>query len=145
MFNRLPPAFINHIELWLSGAGLLVIFGISLVAGPSGPEFWRLMALIAVGVGVLHGFIFWAVRRRQRQVRRQSIHEIRVMLEDVIKNKLTAIEMYLPETEEQRLEGIRTSIEEIAQEVDSLSEESLEGWKEHYDKALERTTELEAS
>ena len=147
MLDRLPSFFLNHIELWLSGAGLLVIFGASLIVGPSGLAFWRLIALIAVGVGVLHGFIFWAVRRRQRQVRRQSIHEIQQMLSDVLKNKLAVINMYLPEEEnqelvEQELDGIRTSIEDIATEIENISEESIEGWKAHYSEAVERTTNL---
>lgn len=147
MLDRLPSWFINHIELWLSGAGLLIIFGVSIIVGPSGLAFWRLIAVIAVGVGTLHGFIFWAVRRRQRQVRRQSIREIREMLADVVKNKLAAISMYLPEEEnqelvKQELDGIRASIEDIAEEVDSLSESSLKGWKNHYDDAIERTTDL---
>ena len=147
MLDRLPSSFVNHIELWLSGAGLLVIFGVSLIVGPSGLAFWRLIALIAVGVGILHGFIFWAVRRRQRQVRRESIREIQQMLSDVLKNKLAAISMYLPEEENQELvgqelNGIRTSIEDIADEVESLSEESIEGWKERYSGAVERTTDL---
>ena len=147
MLDRLPSFFLNHIELWLSGAGLLVIFGVSLIVGPSGLAFWRLIALIAVGVGVLHGFIFWAVRRRQRQVRRQSIHEIQQMLSDVLKNKLAVINMYLPEEEnqelvEQELDGIRTSIEDIAAEIENISEESIEGWKAHYSEAVERTTNL---
>ena len=147
MLNRLPTSFVKHIELWLSGAGLLVIFGVSLIAGPSGLAFWRLIALIAVGVGLLHGLIFWAVRRRQRQIRRQSIREIQQMLSDVLKNKLAAINMYLPEEEnqvlvQQEVDAIRTSIEDIADEVDSISGESIEGWKERYSGAVERTTDL---
>lgn len=147
LLDRLPPHFVTHIELWLSAAGLLVIFGVPAIVGSSGLLLWRLIAIIAVGVGVLHGFIFWAVRRRQRQVRRQSIREIQQMLSDVLKNKLAAINMYLPEEEnqelvEQELEGIRNSIEDIAAEVDNLSEESIEGWKYHYSDAVERTTDL---
>lgn len=147
MLDRLPSSFVKHIELWLSGVGLLLIFGVAFFMGSSGVAFWRLIAIIAVGIGVVHGFIFWAVRRRQRQVRRQSILEIQQMLSDVLKNKLAAINMYLPEEEnqelvEQELEGIRTSIEDIAREVEDLSEESLEGWKDHYSDALERTTDL---
>jgi hypothetical protein len=147
MLDRLPSSFVNHIELWLSGAGLLVIFGVPALVGSSGLLLWRLIAIIAVGVGILHGFIFWAVRRRQRQVRRQSIREIQQMLSDVLKNKLAAINMYLPEEEnqalvEQELDGIRTSIEDIAEEVETLSEESIEGWKERYSGAVARTTDL---
>ena len=85
--------------------------------------------------------------RRQRQVRRQSIHEIQQMLSDVLKNKLAVINMYLPEEEnqelvEQELDGIRTSIEDIAAEIENISEESIEGWKAHYSEAVERTTNL---
>jgi uncharacterized membrane protein SirB2 len=147
MLDRLPSTFVNHIELWLSGVGLAIIFGVGLFGDASGLAFWRLIAFIAVGIGIVHGFIFWAVRRRQRQVRRQSIHEIQQMLSDVLKNKLAAINMYLPEEEnqelvEQELNGIRTSIEDIAEEVENISEESIEGWKEHYSGAVERTTNL---
>jgi uncharacterized membrane protein SirB2 len=147
MLDRLPSTFVNHIELWLSGVGLAIIFGVGLFGDASGLAFWRLIAFIAVGIGIVHGFIFWAVRRRQRQVRRQSIHEIQQMLSDVLKNKLAAINMYLPEEEnqelvEQELNGIRTSIEDIADEVENISEESIEGWKEHYSGAVERTTNL---
>jgi uncharacterized protein HemX len=147
MLDRLPSSFVKHIELWLSGIGLLLIFGVAFFMNASGVAFWRLIALIAVGIGVVHGFIFWAVRRRQRQVRRQSIREIQQMLSDVLKNKLAAINMYLPEEEnqelvEQELNGIRTSIEDIADEVENISEESIEGWKEHYSGAVERTTSL---
>ena len=147
MLERLPSSFVKHIELWRSAAGLGIIFGVGYASGPSGPVFWRLIAVIAVGIGVVHGFIFWAVRRRQRQVRRQSIREIQQMLSDVLKNKLAAINMYLPEEEnqemvKQELDGIRASIEDIASEVESISEESIEGWKEHYSGAAERTTRL---
>jgi len=147
MLDRLPSSLVNHIELWLSGVGLAIVFGVGLVMGSSGLAFWRLIALIAVGISVVHGFIFWAVRRRQRRVRRQSIREIQQMLSDVLKNKLAAINMYLPEEEnqelvEQELNGIRTSIEDIADEVENISEESIEGWKEHYSGAVERTTSL---
>jgi len=147
MLDRLPRSFINHIELWLSGVALLLIFGIPAVVGPEGVQFWRLTAIIAIAVGTLHGVIFWVVRRRQRQIRRESIREIRAMLADVVKNRLTAIDMYLPEGEDpemvrQEVEGIRTSVREIADHVDALSEETLQDWEEKYDETLRRTPEL---
>jgi uncharacterized coiled-coil DUF342 family protein len=80
-------------------------------------------------------------------MRRQSVREIQQMLSDVLKSKLAAINMYLPEEEnqemvEQELDGIRSSIEDITSEVENLSEESIEGWKEYYNGAVERTTDL---
>ncbi len=72
------------------------------------------------------------------------------MLADVIKNRLTAIDMYLPQDDDPELlrrevEGIRTSIREIANEVDTLSEESLEAWEERYEEALQGTPVPEGS
>ena len=149
MLDRLPRGFVNHIELWLSAVALVLIFGIPAVVGPQGLAFWRLTAIIAVAVGTIHGVIFWVVRRRQRQIRRQSIQQIQQMLADVVKNRLTAIDMYLPEGEDpemvrQEVDGIRASIREIATHVDTLSEETLEDWEEKYDEALRQTGELEA-
>ena len=150
MLDRLPRAFINHIELWLSGVALVLIFGIPAAVGPGALQFWRLTALVAIAVGTLHGVLFWVVRRRQRQIRRQSIRQIQAMLADVVKNRLTAIDMYLPEADDpemvrQEVEGIRTSIREIAEHVDTLSEETLQDWEEKYDEALRKTREVEAT
>lgn len=145
MIDRLPRGFVNHIELWLSGVALVLIFGIPAVVGPSGIDFWRLTAIIAIAVGTVHGVLFWAVRRRQRQIRRESIRQIQAMLADVVKNRLTAIDMYLPEGEDpemvrREVNGIQQSIREIAEHVDTLSEETLEDWEEKYDEALQQTS-----
>jgi len=149
MLDRLPRNFVNHIELWLSGVALVLIFGIPALVGPGAVEFWRLTAWVAVAVGTLHGVLFWVVRRRQRKIRQQSIRAIQAMLADVVKNRLTAIDMYLPEAEDpemvrQEVEGIRRSIREIAEEVDHLSEETLQAWEEKYDGALRQTSTREA-
>jgi len=149
MLDRLPRGFINHIELWLSGVALVLIFGIPAVVGVGALQFWRLTALVAVAVGTLHGVIFWGVRRRQRKIRQQSIRESQAMLADVVKNRLTAIDMYLPGAEEpemvrQEVEGIRTSIREIAEAVDHLSEETLQAREKKYAGALRQTSNREA-
>jgi uncharacterized protein (DUF58 family) len=149
MIDRFPRGFINHIELWLSAVALVLIFGIPAAVGPQGLQFWRLTAIIAIAVGTIHGVIFWVVRRRQRQIRRRSIQQIQQMLADVVKNRLTAIDMYLPEEDDpemvrQEVDGIRTSIREIATHVDNLSEETLEDWEEKYEEALQQTAEVGA-
>ena len=105
-------------------------------------------AITAIGVGLLHGLIFWVIRRRQRVVRQQSIEEIREMLGDVVKNKLSVIDMYLPADDgqdvvEAQLDGIRETIEQISVHVDTLSEESIKDWKTKYDGAVRRTTSLD--
>lgn len=141
-------AFIDHIELWLSGAGLVVIVGVPYVIAPAPGGFWRVAAITAIGVGLLHGVIFWVIRRRQRIIRQRSIDEIREMLSDVVKNKLAVIDMYLPkddgqEVVEAQLEGIQETIDQISSHVDTLSEESIDDWKTRYDGAVRRTTDLE--
>lgn len=146
MLDRLPRGFINHIELWLSAVALVLIFGIPVLAGPEGLAFWRLTAVIAIAVGSVHGVIFWVVRRRQRQIRRRSIQEIQTMLADVVKNRLAAIEMALPQNEDpemvrQEVEAVREGIREIATHVDNLSVESLKDWEARYEGVLERTRE----
>lgn len=123
---------------------LVLIFGIPAVVGPSGADFWRLTAVLAISVGTIHGVIFWVVRRPQRQIRRESIREIQAMLADVVKNRLTAIDMYLPEGQDpemvrQEVEGVRSSIREIAEHVDTLSEEALQDWEEKYEGARKQT------
>jgi hypothetical protein len=138
--------FLDHIELWLSLAGLVVALGVPHLLGVKDGSYWQVMAVVAMTVGLIHGAIFWFVRRRQRQIRRSSIHDIREMLADVVKNQLTAIDMYLPPEDQtivrQELDGIRASIERITEEVDTLSEESIHDWKTKYDGAIRRTTTL---
>lgn len=61
--------FIEHIELWLSAVGIGIIWVVPLVVPPGGyvEEYWRVVAITAIAVGVVHGVIFWAVRRRQEK------------------------------------------------------------------------------
>ncbi len=141
-------AFVDNIELWLSGAGLGVILGVPNLFAPAAGSFWKVAAITAIGVGLLHGLIFWAIRRRQRIVRHRAIDEIREMLRDVVKNKLAIIDMYLPEENgqeivEAQLVGIRETIEQITLHVDTLSEEAIKDWKTKYDGAIRRTTGLD--
>jgi len=144
--SRYTRIFLDHIELWLSVVGLIVAIALPHVFGAEGMSFWRATAAVAIVVGLIHGFIFWTIRYRQRQARHESIREIREMLADVVKNQLTAIDMYLPSENQtivrQELDGIRASIECITQEVDTLSEETIHRWKRKYDGAIRRTTTL---
>ena len=75
---------------------------------------------------MLHGGIFWAIRRRQRRIRQQAILEIREMLADVVKNQLAIIGMWLPGKD-------RTMYEEQIEWVPSYSRPmpftiAVQGW-----------------
>lgn len=124
-------------ELWLSAAGLVVILGTPLLFAEGQADWWRITALTALGVGVLHGLIFWLVRRRQRQIRREAIREIRVMLSDIVNNQLAVIltsasQMPSRPEEQQLLAEIGTSIDTVSRLVQDLSEESLQAWQRRY-------------
>lgn len=132
---------LRHIELWLSAAGVLVVWVAAALIAPDAGSVWKVAALAALAVSLLHGIIFWIVRRRQQRVREHAITEIREMMADRVKNQLAVIGMYAPLTQEREafemaLGGINASITEIAAVVDSLSSESLVDWKQHYRAAI---------
>lgn len=67
-------------------------------------------------------------------VRQESIREMRGMLTDVMKKKLSVIELYLPEREgqgvvEAQLEGILALIDQISEYVNTLLVESIDDRK----------------
>ena len=133
--------FFDNIELILSIAGLLVVWVAAAFFSPAEGMVWQVAALTALGVSMLHGGIFWVVRRRQRQIRTHSILEIREMLADQVKNQLAVMRMWMPEGEQQaefemQFAGINESIDSISGLVDELSEESLKAWKGHYSNAM---------
>ena len=141
---KLPKLFINNLELWLNAAGIVVVFAVAALA-PGTADLWQIAAVTALGVSVLHGLIFWTVRRRQRMIRHRSIMEIREMLTDVVQNHLAIIAMALPPSEEYQMEVeiMKESIAEITHQVGGLSEEQLSEWKSHYREAVANATEIE--
>jgi hypothetical protein len=142
MVNR----FLQNIELWLSVAGLLVVWGASVLIAPGDVDIWKVAALTALAISMLHGLIFWMVRRRQRHVRQQAIAEIKEMLADVVKNQLSVMGLWLQISDNDGLKaeltGITDSIDNITNMVNDLSEESLRSWKVKYKEAVENATDL---
>lgn len=129
--------FLDNLELILSLVGLLVIWSI-----PSfvfrGHDIWKVTAATAITVGLLHGVIFWLVRRRQRKVRRESIKELQMMLRDVVNNQLTIIMASASRPDPKSVERVQNSVQRISDLLNTLSEESLSGWKERYKRAFEQ-------
>jgi uncharacterized membrane protein (Fun14 family) len=72
--------FLNNIELILTAVGIGVILLSGFVASRSAFSLETATAVSATLVGVVHGILFWLLRRRQRQVRREAIGQIREML-----------------------------------------------------------------
>ncbi len=131
--------FLRNLELILTSVGLLVVFVTSAVATSLGLDHWKTATLAAVVVGLVHGVLFWVVRRRQRTIREAAFHEIQAMLSDIINNQLAIIEFSGHTTpKDQRpntrfIDHISTSIGIISQSLRTLSEESLTSWRNKYD------------
>ena len=114
---------------------------------PGSVAAWKETAFTALIVSVLHGMIFWIVRRRQRHIRAQSVQEIKEVLADPVKNQLAVIGMWLPRGSDWHLydihlEGINESIDAIETMVDELSEETIHAWNAKYREAVANATDL---
>lgn len=140
--------FLNNIELILTAVGIGVILLSGFVASRSAFSLETATAVSATLVGVIHGILFWLLRRRQRQVRREAIGQIREMIEDLGKNRLQTIKMSLymvqarqPEQEErtrQSFDRVYQILAEMSTLIDHISEESLAGWRHRYRQTLQR-------
>ena len=132
---------LKHIELILSGAGLLVIYLVPALFSHQPVDYWKVVALTAIFVGALHGVIFWTIRQRQRVVREEAIKEIRLMLQDRINNALATILVHSSHSsgekdqQEEQLLAIQRNVEKISQQLTDLTDESLEKWKDRYSDA----------
>lgn len=130
---------LRHLELYLSAAGLVVVVLATAILKQLGFDPWIVGTITAMLVGVIHGIIFWLVRRRQQAVRVETIREIQSMLKDLINNQLTVIETVAhlkdsPVNEKLQREHITTSVHKISSALHDLSEESLHRWKQRYQK-----------
>jgi hypothetical protein len=140
--------FLNNIELILTAVGIGVILLSGFVASRSAFSLETATAVSATLVGVIHGILFWLLRRRQRQVRREAIGQIREMLEDLGKNRLQTIKMSLymvqarqPEQEERTrksFDRVYQILAEMSTLIDHISEESLADWRHRYRQTLQR-------
>ncbi len=129
-------SIVDNIELWLSGAGVVVILLVPRLLFSQQDRYWTSMAVTALIVGVLHGGIFWLIRRRQRHVRAQAIRELQGMLMDRVNNQLNVILMHLEvdRSADSRasIEGVQAAVTDVSQLLNSLSEESLRSWQRRY-------------
>lgn len=127
---------LNNIEIILSVAGLIVIWSVpELITHQQ--DSWTPTAVVATSVGVLHGLIFWLIRRRQRKVRNEAIKDIQLMLKDQINSLLTVITISAEQAKYQQptkedLDNVQTTTFRIAKLLSSISEESLSRWKDRY-------------
>lgn len=130
---------LRYLELIFTVAGLAVIFGVTVIFRSPTANAWPLAAITAALVGVVHGVLFWFVRRRQREVRLTTIAELQGMLKDIINNQLTVIRTMndlrdaRPEEARRAFDYTAKSVTAIADALQHLSEDSLRSWQAKYD------------
>ncbi len=126
--------FLKYLEILFTLAGLAVIFLAVLLFSPGGASPWRVAAIAATLVGVIHGVLFWLIRRRQRQLRRIVITDLQAMLKDMIDNQLAVIlamsNLREAHAEETKRAGdyISRSVSTISEALQHMSDESLRKW-----------------
>ncbi len=127
--------FVDNLEIYLTFAGLAVIFAMPALVGGMG-DYWQVLGMTAIAVGVVHGLLFWVVRRRQRQVRRELIVATREMLADRIRNQLQVLLVAATENRDEtnraRVQAAMEASHEIVRTLDQLSLDSLQRWEKHY-------------
>jgi hypothetical protein len=122
---------LSYLELWLSAVGVAVILFLPTLLGIQRDNYWYITALVAISVGVLHGFIFWSVHRRQRQVRDRTVAQVRAMLRDDIHKQVAALltmDAHATDRQRQQLDGVFDSMILLDHMLESLSAERLRGW-----------------
>ncbi len=127
---------LDNLEIVLSLAGLVVIAAVTLFFSGLGGDAWQAAAVTATGVGLLHGGIFWVVRRRQREARRAALRDAQAMLRDLINTQLSIIqgvsELYGRRDFDVAVNRINESVASISDVLLTLSEEKLQAWKKRY-------------
>lgn len=131
---------LKYIELLLAGIGIIMMFLVPYLLIPETQNIWKFVALAGVIITIIHGFLIWIVRRRQRFIRREVIDDVKLVLQDRIYNNLTKISMGTSPfkagiksngaNQQQRI--IDDSIKEISSLLENLSEDDLDLWKHKY-------------
>ena len=90
-------------------------------------------------VSIIHGALFWAVRHRQRLVRREALADTQKMLRDVVINQLAIIRI---NAELQNIPARQNTAAAVARlekamgiidlTLSDISEESLACWRSRY-------------
>lgn len=129
---------LRQMELCLTLIGVVVVLAVALAfTGNDGPR-WRAMALVATSVGVVHGIIFWSVRRHQRLMRRAALQRAQGLLNEIVANRLVLMEAisYLRDGERaharEACAQISISVTALSDALLHVSHESLQGWSGHY-------------
>jgi hypothetical protein len=125
---------VEHFELFLTAAGVLVVIGLIFSDLPRGEKGMAHVFLIW-----LQGFLIWAVHRHAYFRRRALVEKMRLMLQDRVNNQLTVMlgmteirNREMTASEKQDIETATAAARTVAHELETLSLESLRSWERPY-------------
>lgn len=128
------PVLIEHFELCLTAAGVLITIGLIFSNMTRGEQGVTTAFLIW-----LQGFIIWAVHRHASFGRRALVEKLRLMLQDRVNNQLTVIlgateirDRELTAAEKRDMDAATVAARKVAYELETLSLEALGSWSHRY-------------
>jgi hypothetical protein len=80
---KLAALLLTNLELVLAAMSIPVILAVHLLISRHFEDPWKITAAVAVTVGVLHGFLGWMVRSRQRSVRGEVLRRLGAILQRI--------------------------------------------------------------
>ena len=132
---------LRYLELIFTAAGIVVIFGVTALIHPADTSSWAVAAITATLVSVVHGILFWVIRQRQRQTRRNALAETERMLRDIVINQLAVIRLSVDlqqspafKDSQRALNHVEEAIKVIDATLGDISEESIARWQTRYGK-----------
>ncbi|MGH7581582.1 MAG: hypothetical protein ACREM9_15505 [Gemmatimonadales bacterium] len=131
----------EHFELFLTAAGVFVAIGLIFADLPRGKQ-----GLAHAFLVWLQGLVIWAVHRHNWFRRHALIEKMRLMLQDRVNNQLTVMlgmteirNREMTAAERQDMETATIAARTVAQELDSLSVESIRSWERRHEYFLRGT------
>lgn len=132
--GRVRAALLEHFELFLTSAGVLVAIVLPFTDLAQGDR--RLAYVFLVW---LQGFLIWAVHRHAWFRRRALVEKMRLMLQDRVNNQLTVMlgaaeirNREMTPDERQEMETATLAARTVASELENLSPESVRSWERRY-------------
>lgn len=132
--ERVRAHLAEHFELFLTSAGVFVAIGLIFANLPKDEQ-----GLAHVFLLWLQGLLIWLVHRHVRFRRRSLIEKMRLMLQDRVNNQLTVMlgmteirNREMTPLEQQDMETVTTAARTVANELESLSVESLRSWEHRH-------------
>jgi hypothetical protein len=124
---------LKYLELILSVVSVLILSTVSWIFFHAHSARWEAAGVITAAAALIHGSIFYLIRRRQNRLRQITIRQMQVVADDIVRNQMTVVSLSAglppdaPPSVQQR-EWAQRSIEaahEIARRLNDIDSDRL--------------------